>query len=184
MNDNTIIELYWARDERAITETEGKYGNYCTAIAGNLLSSREDREECVSDTWYQAWQTMPPQRPDSLRAYLGRIVRNISISRFRAQRAAKRGGMEQLLSELDECMPDCVSVEDEVETRRLTEVLEYWLEGLERQERVLFLRRYWYGDGVKELAKCAGTSQNAMAQRLRRLRLSLKETLEQEGMTL
>ncbi len=184
MEDMAIIDLYWARDERALTETDLKYGGYCTAIARNLLSSREDAEECVSDTWHRAWRTMPPQRPNSLRAYLGRIVRNLSISRFRALRAAKRSGVELLLDELDECVPGRSDVEEELESKELTGLIEGWLEGLGAEDRRLFLRRYWYGVEVQALARELGATPNAAAQRLRRLRLALKELLEQEGVRL
>lgn len=106
MEDAAIVALYWNRDEAAIAETQRKYGSYCQAIAQNILSSREDAEECVSDAWNAAWNAMPPQRPGSLSAFLGRIVRNLSISRWRRDRAQKRyAGLEVLLSELEDCLP-------------------------------------------------------------------------------
>ena len=106
MDDAAIIELYWARDEDAIVQTQQKYGPYCRTIAKNILGVPEDAEECVSDTWHRAWNAMPPQRPDSLGAFLGRIVRNLSISRWRRERAQKRyAGLEEQLSELEDCPP-------------------------------------------------------------------------------
>ncbi len=183
MEDAAIIALYWSRDENAITETDRKYGPYCRAIAQNILSVREDAEECVNDSYHHAWNAMPPQRPDRLPPFLGRIVRNQSISRWRRERAQKRyAGLESLLSGLDECLPDPQDVERTVEGRELTRRVEAWLEGLSRDDRAVFLRRYWYGQEVQALAKAWGVSPNQMTKRLQRLRVSLKRNLEQEGM--
>lgn len=183
MEDADIVALYWDRDESAITETDLKYGPYCRTIARNILSSREDAEECVSDTWHSAWNAMPPQRPGSLSAFLGRIVRNLSISRWRRERAQKRfNGLEVLLSELEDCLPDPKRVEDAVEGREVTRRIETWLEGLEREDRAVFLRRYWYGEEVKALAKTWGVGPNQMAKRLMALRRGLRQVLEQEGL--
>ena len=186
MEDREIIELYHRRDERAITETEEKYGPYCMRIARNLLDAREDAEECVSDTWYAAWTRMPPALPQCLRAFLGRITRSLSISRFRAAHAQKRGGgeLEVLLSELEDCVPDPQGVEQAVEGRLLTGWIADWLESLGADERALFLRRYWYADGVQALAEQWGCTANQMARRMLRLRRSLKEFLESKGVCL
>ena len=184
MDDAGIVALYWSRDESAITETDRKYGPYCRAIALNILSVREDAEECVNDSYHNAWNAMPPQRPDKLPPFLGRIVRNLSISRWRRERAQKRyGGLENLLSGLEECLPDPKGVEQEVEGRALTRRIEGWLEGLSRDDRAVFLRRYWYGQEVRALARAWGVTPNRMAKRLQRLRKSLKQNLEQEGIT-
>lgn len=184
MDDADIVSLYWSRDESAITETDRKYGPYCRAIALNILSVREDAEECVNDSYHNAWNAMPPQRPDRLPPFLGRIVRNLSISRWRRERAQKRySGLESLLSGLEECLPDPKGVEQEVEGRALTRRIEGWLEGLSRDDRAVFLRRYWYGQEVRALARAWGVTPNRMAKRLQRLRKSLKQDLEQEGIT-
>lgn len=184
MDDAAIISLYWSRDESAISETEYRYGKYCRSIAERILSSAEDAEECVSDTWLNAWNAIPPQRPDSLSAFLGRIVRNLSISRWRKEHAQKRfSGLEALLSELEDCLPAPDRVEKEVEGGELTAAVERWLEGLEKEDRVLFLQRYWYGEEVKALAKAEGMGANRMAKRLMRLRRDLKRELEKEGFT-
>lgn len=136
MEDSAIIELYWARDEGAIAQTDLKYGTFCRKLAFNVLSSNEDSEECVNDTWHRAWDTMPPQRPDSLRAYLGRIVRNLSISRLRQRTAQKRGGgLEIMLSELGDCLPAPQSVERETEAKELAGVISAWLRGLSDDDR-------------------------------------------------
>lgn len=182
MDDAAIIALYWSRDEAAIMETDKKYGPYCRAIAQNILTVREDAEECVSDSYHHAWHAMPPQRPDRLSPFLGRIVRNLSISRWRRERAQKRyTGLESLLSGLEECLPAPQDAERAVEGRELTRRVEGWLEGLPRDDRAVFLRRYWYGQEVQALARAWGVSPNQMAKRLQRLRKSLKRDLEQEG---
>ncbi len=121
MEDAAIVALYWQRDPQAITETDGKYGPFCRRVAQNILTLPEDVEECVNDVWHRAWNTMPPQRPDSLRAYLGRIVRNLSLDRWRREHTQKRGnGMELLLSELEECVPTAQSTEEIVEAAELS----------------------------------------------------------------
>lgn len=182
MNDGAIIALYWSRDEGAITETQKKYGAYCRTIAMNILGSAEDAEECVSDALHSAWNAIPPQRPGSLSAFLGRLVRNLSISRWRHDRARKRyNGLDAMLSELEECLPSPGGVEDAVEGRELTGRIESWLDSLSRADRVIFMRRYWYGDEVQALARAYGVGPNQMSKRLLRLRESLKRELEREG---
>lgn len=185
MDDKRIIALYENRDQRAITETAHKYGAYCRAIAMDILAAPEDAEECVNDTWMAAWQSIPPQVPVTLRTFLGRITRNLSISRYRANHAGKRyQGMELLLSELEECIPAPTGVEEAMDERQLSLLISDWLESLRGDERTVFVRRYWYGDGVKNLASVWGCSPNAMSQRLSRLREELKKYLEQEGVYL
>ncbi len=182
MDDQAIIALYWSRDQRALGESQQKYGPLCLRLSENILASREDAEECVSDTWLRAWDTMPPQRPDSLRAYLSRVCRNLSLDRWRARRAKKRGeGLEVLLEELEDCVPTSPSAEAAAESREITRCIDRWLETLEPEDRTAFLRRYWYGQQVKELARQAGRAPQKMAQRLYRLRQSLRRALEQEG---
>lgn len=185
MEDRQIIDLYRNRDETAITETEDKYGAFCRKIAGNILTLREDAEECVNDTWLTAWNRIPPVIPRSLRAFLGRIVRDISLSRWRSSHAQKRySGMDVLLSELEECVPAPQTVEGELESAELGRVISRWLRSLPEEDRTLFIRRYWNGEAVKDLAELAGCTQNQMAQRMYRLRLALKTALEKEEITL
>lgn len=182
MEDSAIIELYWARNEGAITETDRKYGPLCRNLAFHILSDWEDSKECVNDTWHRAWDTMPPQRPDSLRAYLGRIVRNLSISRIRRRTAQKRGdGLNVMLSELEDCLPSPIQVEREWETKELAAAISRWLRTLDPDDRVLFVRRYWYGDAVNDLAREWDRLPNQMSKRMLKLRRSLKQSLEQEG---
>jgi len=182
MHDAQIVELYWNRDERAITESDSHYGAYCRRIAMNILSSYEDSEECVNDTWCRTWDNVPPQRPDSLAAFFGRIIRNLSISRYRASHAKKRfDGVAILLSELDDCVPSSMSVTQAVEGKVLTGIIDRWLDSLTKEDRVLFVRRYWYSDAINVLASECGVTQNQMAQRMMKLRRDLRTTLEKEG---
>lgn len=181
MEDLQIIKLYWSRDEAAIKETNTKYGRLLHTIALNILSNYEDSEECVSDTYCNAWNAMPPQKPNSLKAYLGRIVRNLSINRWYEHRAQKRyNGADVLLSELSDCVPSTKNVEKEIEAKELSEVISDWLCTLSQDERVLFLRRYWFGDSVNKLAGECGTTPNKLAGRMYRLRQSLKKAIEKE----
>lgn len=182
MDDLAIVELYHRREERAITESDKKYGPLCRSIALRLLGLREDAEECVNDTWHAAWNTMPPDRPRALGAFLGRITRNLSVSRWRRDHAQKRyEGMEVLLSELEDCVPAPGTVEDELDRRRLARLISDWLDSLEAADRQLFIRRYWYGDAVKALALARGEGANTLSQRLSRLRRALRAFLGSEG---
>lgn len=185
MEDQQIIELYFRRDESALVETAKKYGTFCLRIAMNVLTVREDAEECVNDTYHTAWNQIPPTRPDSFKAFLGRIVRNFSISKYRALHAKKRfNGLEVMLSELNDCVPAAEDVEQEIEAKELSEYINTWLEGLPAEDRVLFVRRYWYGDEVRELAKRCSVSGTQMTQRMLRLRRKLKAYLEEKGVVL
>lgn len=185
MEDKNILDLYVQRNERAITETAAKYGPYCGTVADNVLGCPEDVEEILNDTWLAAWNDIPPSLPACLRAYLGRITRNLALSRFRLYHTKKRyAGMEILLSELEDCLPATQTVERELDRLELVRVLRDWSDSLEPEERRLFVRRYWHGVPVKQLAREAGVTQNTMAQRLARQRRSLKSRLEQEGVDL
>ena len=185
MEEKAILGLYFAREEQAIRETDRKFGNLCRRIAWNILGCREDVEECVNDTWLAVWNRIPPERPDCLGAYLGRIVRNLAVSRYRENHAQKRyGPMEVLLSELEECIPDRNRLEDEMDGRLLTAYIRDWLDTLPREDRVLFVRRYWYLCSVEELAAWSGRRRGTVSAALFRLRQDLQEHLEREGFTL
>ena len=182
MEDIEIIELYWQRDERAVKESDAKYGRLCKGIALRLLENMEDSEECVSDTWLRAWNTIPPQRPEILRAFFAKITRNLALDRCRSSAAQKRGGGE-VVAALDE-LKDCVSggtIESELERKELVAAINDFLRGLDEKERQLFLRRYWLAESVSAIAKKSGMSANAVSLRLMRLRAKLKEHLEREG---
>ncbi len=183
MEDTGIIELYFARDESAIKETDKKYGAYCTAIAMNLLNSREDAQECVNDTYLSVWERIPPHIPECLRAFLGRMTRNISVERYRKLHAKKRfSGMETALDELAECLPSDENVERAFDAKMLADSLNEWLDRLEERDRMLFVRRYWFGDTAKALAAKMGFSEAGVSRKLARLRDSLREALTERGM--
>ncbi|MCH5344708.1 MAG: sigma-70 family RNA polymerase sigma factor [Acetatifactor sp.] len=185
MEDSKIIELYWQRDEAAITETAQKYGAFCHAIAMNLLQIKEDAEECLNDTYHTAWNSIPPQKPEKFRAWLGRVVRNLSLALWNKNHRQKRySGMTALLDELEDCIPSSETVEQILETKELSAVIDRWLMGLSGEDRALFVRRYWNGTPLNELASLWGISPNKLAQKMFRLRLSLRLALEKEGITL
>lgn len=181
--DERIIDLFFARSEDAIAETAVRYGSYCAKIAGSILKSDQDTEECVNDTWLRAWDSIPPNRPRSLKAYLARITRNLAIHRWEKERAEKRGGGEipLVLSELAECVPDTASAEDGYSQNALTDLLDRFLNGLSQEKRVVFLRRYWYNASVAEIARDMRLSESKVKSVLHRLRSELKRLLEEEG---
>lgn len=182
LTDRAIIDLYFRREEQAIQETEQKYGTACTRIAHNILKDSRDAEESVSDTWLAAWNTIPPQDPDPLRAYLFRIVRNIATDRYHRNTARKRdSSYDVALDELEEVLAAPSGVEDHLDARELTDLLNVFLAGLDREDRVLFVRRYWYGEAVNDLARQFCTRPNTLSVRLRRLREKLRKELEKEG---
>lgn len=185
MEDSKIIELYWQRDETAITETAQKYGAFCYSIAMNLLHVKEDAEECLNDTWHTAWNSMPPEKPVKLRAWFGKVVRNLSLARWNKNHRQKRySGMTELLDELEDCIPSSETVERVIEAKELSAVIDRWLMGLSREDRALFVRRYWNGTPLSELASLWGISPNKLTQKMFRLRVSLKSALEKEGINL
>lgn len=180
MNDNEIIELYWARDERAISETDSKYGKFCRSLAMNILAVREDAEECVSDTYHKVWNVIPPQRPERFRTWLGRIVRNIALNLWNRNHAEKRySGMETMLSELEDCVPARGNVEEEIDSKELGQAISRWLGTLTVEDRRLFILRYWNGIPLKTLAEQHGIGADKLAQKMLRLRRSLKAALEE-----
>lgn len=185
MEDSQIINLYWSRDQAAIHETDIKYGRMLETISYNILSNHEDCKECINDTYYNVWNAIPPKRPNSLTAYLGRIVRNLSINRWHQQRAQKRyNGIEVMLSELSDCVPSKDNIETDIETKELAKSISNWISGLAIDDRVLFLRRYWFGDSLNNLAEESKTTPNKLAGRMYRLRQSLKKSLEREDVYL
>lgn len=185
MEDLEIIGLFFKRDEKAITETAAKYGAFCQNIALNILSINADAEECVNDTYLQAWNSIPPQKPDKLGAWLGKVVRNIAYNLWKKNHRQKRyAGMEEILNELEDCIPSPVTVEHKVEEQELTAVINTWLASLPQNDRILFMRRYWNGETVNALAQESGVSPANMAKKMYRLRQNLKLKLEQEGYSL
>ena len=182
MEDHEIVELYWDRDERAIEESEKKYGGLCRSVALRVLESVEDSEECVSDTWLRSWNAIPPQRPAHLGAFLARITRNLALDRWRAAHTAKRLGAETALA-LEE-LADCVSgesLENELVRRELVRVLNGFLRGLPERDRRIFLRRYWAVETLESIAGEESMSLSALHRRLGKLRAVLAEQLRREG---
>ena len=176
MRDSEIIELYFARDEQAIAETDKAYGTYCKSIALQILGNPSDSEECVNDTWLKAWHSIPPKRPNPLKIFLGKITRNLAISRYRADHRQKRAHIEVALSELEDCVPM-----PEESTAELRLLLDSFLGTLEDTERRLFVGRYWYAYTPETLARAYGMTRNAVNLRLMRTREKLKNYLEKEG---
>ena len=182
MDDQGIVALFFDRSEQAIAETDKKYGRYCYAIAYNILSSREDSEESVSDTYLTAWTTIPPRKPNFLNAFLGKITRHISIDRWRRRDAQKRGGRETILAldELGECV-DAHGLEEETSRRELIRVLNSFLAALPESERNVFLCRYWYMDSIQAISQVSGFSQSKVTSMLHRIRGKLRKVLSEEG---
>ena len=181
MEDYQIVDLYWQRSERAISETKKKYERMLSGISYSLLASREDTEECVSDTYLEAWQRMPDDRPAYLGAYLSRIIRCISIDKFRAAHREKRGEAESLTDELARCIPAGMTPDEEYENGRIAMVINAYLYGLDEEKWRIFVRRYYYSDGISDIAARMGMSISAVKTTLHRLRAGLKEFLEKEG---
>ena len=183
MEDNRIVDLYWQRNENAISETASKYGKYLHSISYQILSNAQDAEECVNDTYRDAWNTMPPHRPSILSTFLGKITRRISIDLWRKYSAEKRGSGEIALAldELEDCVSGSESVEEESERMELTRILNGFLSALPDTERNVFLCRYWYMDSVPSIANQFGFSESKVTSMLHRTRAKLRVLLEKEG---
>ena len=186
MTDEKIVALYWERSETAIAETQKKYHGFCTYIARRILCDWEESEEVVNDTYLKVWNTVPPERPDPLKAFLGRVTRQLAINRLERNTAQKRGGGEYplVLNELEECIPDGNSGEDLEDTLALQTVLNDFLRSLPDKTRNIFIRRYWYLCTIEEIAKGYGMGQSNVKMLLLRTRNKLKQYLEQEGFIL
>lgn len=184
--DSRIIELFFARDEKAISETHSKYGRYCYSIAYNILAVNEDCEECVNDTLMKAWNAIPPQKPKKLSAFLGRITRNLSLNRFFEKTADKRGSGQTaaVLDELAECVSSGVTTEDVSNNNTLRHALNDFLICLEPEKRIIFMQRYWYMMPIKAIAAEHSSTESRIKMILLRTRSELKEHLIKEGITL
>lgn len=180
MNDRDIIELFFQRSERALDAVQQKYGSLCRSVALNLLGNAEDAEECVNDTWHGLWNAIPPQRPDHLRAFAVKTTRNLAMKRLTRQSAAKRQGITVSFEELNQCIPDSKTVEQALEGKELSRVLDAFLDTLALEDRNLFLRRYWFFDSTKELSRLFGITEGHVKIKLYRMRKALKKYLEQE----
>ncbi|MBQ9131469.1 MAG: RNA polymerase sigma factor [Clostridia bacterium] len=180
MEDFQIVNLYWARNEAAISESDRKYGRMLQSLSLSILSSRQDAEECVNDTYLAAWKSMPTQRPSYLGAFLSKITRNLSIDRYRASRREKRGGVELVLEELSECVSSADSVEQDYENGRLTAALNGFLYKLEPEKRVMFIRRYFYSQPIAQIAAELGVGESKVKITLYRIREKLRQSLEEQ----
>lgn len=185
MEDARIVDLYWARSENAIAETSAKYGNYCYAIAFNVLANHEDAAESVNDTYLNAWNSMPTHRPAILSAFLGKITRRVCIDGWRGRTAEKRGGGEMalVLDELSDCVPSNQDVEQEVETSELAKVVEDFVMSLPPADRRVFICRYWYLDPISAISRQFGFSESKVKMMLHRTRKRLMKHLVQRGIS-
>ena len=183
MEDYQIVELYWQKNADAISETSSKYGGYCFAIADHILNNTEDSEECVNDTWLNAWNAMPPQKPNVLRMFLAKITRNLSVNRFKARSAEKRGGGEILLvlDELADCLAGETDVEREYEGRELEQCIRRFVRGLPERDGNVFVRRYFFTEPVAAVAERYGLTENNVMVILSRTRKKLRLKLAKEG---
>ncbi len=183
MDDNEIIGLFLARDEGAIEAVSREYGAYCTAIAKGILGDQGAAEECVNDTWLKCWQSIPPQRPQSLKGFVGRVARNQALSAWRSENTQKRGGGQAALAldELSEVVSGGETPEGALDRQAFRAALDGFLASLPEKHRNLFLRRYWYLDSTEQLAKRFRMSLTQVTTTLHRLRQKLRSHLEQEG---
>ncbi len=186
MEDERIIEMFFARDENAIAELTRKYGSPLRSISMNILHSAQDAEECLNDACLKIWNCIPPDRPERLLAFIAKIMRNLSINKWKQQRTARRGGGEVplVLSELEECIPGGCTVDQELDRAELSAALSRFLTGLPEIKRTVFLRRYWYLVPVKDIAEQLGMSESRAKSMLARTRNALRKFLEKEGIAI
>ena len=184
LEDEKIIELYWARHESAIDETDKKYRTFCMYISRNILNDISDAEECINDTWLAAWNTIPPERPVSLSAFLGKIVKNLSLKKFRYNNSEKR--RKEVTVSIEEISESAVSISDtesRTDSGELAYIISEFLRGQSKEKRVMFLRRYWFFDSYSQISELVGVSEESVRVSLMRLRKKLKKYLEERGIT-
>lgn len=186
MEDESIVQLYWDRNEQAIPATADKYGSYCTSIARNILGSREDAEECVNDTYLHAWNAMPPHRPKILSTFLGKLTRNLAFNRCKYNAAGKRGcgAVPVVLEELSELVSGRNDVEQALDQKELLRAIDSFLAALPQQKRRIFIRRYWYTDSISQIALDQGMKEGTVSVTLSRLRRKLHTYLSERGFDL
>lgn len=186
MEDHQIIKLFWDRDENAVTETSKKYGAYCYSIVKNMLQNKEDSDECVNDTYLNAWNALPPHKPNCFSVFLGKITRNLAFDRYHFNHAQRRGGGETavVLDEIAEIVSDTHDVEQAVDSRELARAINEFLSELPADKRKLFVLRYWYTEKVSVVAKQLGMTENACSVQLSRIRNKLRKHLRDGGFDL
>lgn len=183
LDDSKIIELFYARSEQAIVELSQKYGSVCSKIANNILNNKLDAEECVNDAYLGAWNTIPPQNPNPLLTYISRIVRNLSIKKYHSNTSVKRNSFYDVaLDELESCIPSGKTIESELDAKELSRIIDDFLDTLDKENRVMFVRRYWYSDSISDIAEKFQISSNDVSVRLYRIREKLKKYLKKEGL--
>lgn len=176
--DERIVELFFQRSEQAIQELDEGYGKVFHKTSLNILNNRLDAEECVNDAYLGTWNTIPPTRPNSLLAYVCQIVRNISLKRYNLKKALKRNSTYDVaMEELDACLTSSSTVEDEIETKELALIIESFLDTLSKENRVIFLQRYWFSDSYSDIAQKVGISEKSVSVRLARIRKKMREYL-------
>ena len=185
LDDSKIIELFYERSEQAIIELSNKYDKLCKKIANNILNNSLDTEECVNDAYLGLWNTIPPQNPNPLAAYVCKIVRNLAIKKYHNNTATKRNSVYDIsLDELENCFGALQTVEDDYNLMLLSEEIDNFLDGLDEENRVIFVRRYWFADSISEIADRLSMSNHNITARLFRMRENLKKHLKKEGYTL
>ena len=182
MQDSQIVELYWQRSEDALRQTEIKYGKMLFSVSFDLTHSRQDSEECVNDTYLKAWNSMPTDKPDMLGAYLTKIIRAFSIDRYRRERAEKRGGIGAATEELTELIPSDFSFDGYIDNELLKDVFEKFLSGLDKEKRVIFVKRYYFCLDIDTISKQTGLGVSAVKTALFRMRNKLGEELKRQGL--
>ena len=182
MQDSKIVDLYWQRDETAIKESDTKYGRMLRSVSRSFVPTDQDAEECVNDTHFKAWNKMPTDRPDHLGAYLTKIVRAVSVDRFRAETADRRGGPEVASAELSELIPSDFSIDDHIDSQLLKEKLNGFLSSLPKQNRVIFVKRYFFCESINEICTATGLGASQVKTALFRMRGQLYEVLKKEGL--
>lgn len=181
MEDTQIIDLFFSRDQQAIQQTEKKYGRLCYHIAWNILSSREDAEESVSDTYMKAWENIPPTKPTFFYAYLAKICRFLAMGKLDWNNAAKRKAeVVELSDEMENCIPD-LSREMQIQSQELGALLNEFLSTLSPENRQIFMRRYWYAESIAEIAQRFHLGESNVKTKLMRTRNALRSFLEKEG---
>lgn len=183
MTDSEIVALYFDRNENAIKETQNKYGSFLMKISGNILSDLEDVKECVGDVYFAAWKSIPPNKPEKLSTYLARIIRQLSIDRYRKMNSKKRYKSEYAvsLSEIEEIIPDGSGTEDAVDAKSLDVFINSFLRSRSEEEQTVFVCRYYYSDSIKSIASSHGFSEGKVKSMLFRMRTELKSQLVAEG---
>ena len=185
MDDNSILDMFFARNESAISASREKYGGACTSLAYNILGNVQDTEEVLNDTFFAVWNAIPPEKPQFFSAFICKITRNLSLKKLRTRTAQKRrGNCELCLAELSECIPSALNVEEEISARELSQILDKFLRGLEKTQRIIFIRRYWYMDSIEDIAKAFGFGQSKVKMMLLRTRQKLLNELTKEGIEL